>query len=80
VAPKLLSLHEQFDTSTPAGEFTLRMMVGIARMESRNIADEAAVVREAAGRLLTGDAPPYPRQPPPGRAARPLMPRAHGDR
>lgn len=84
---KLVSLHEQFDTSTPAGEFTLRMMVGMARMESQNIAlrlrsrlaekreagqphaggnrpygyradfvtvdpDEAAVVREAAARLL----------------------------
>jgi site-specific DNA recombinase len=87
---KLVSLHEQFDTSTPAGEFTLRMMVGMARMESQNIAlrlrsrlaekreaglphaggyrpygyrgdfvtvdpDEAAVVREAAGRLLAGE-------------------------
>jgi DNA invertase Pin-like site-specific DNA recombinase len=27
---KLVSLHEQFDTSTPAGEFSLRMMVGRA--------------------------------------------------
>jgi len=87
---KLVSLHEQFDTSTPAGEFTLRMMVGMARMESQNIAlrlrsrlaekreagqphaggnrpygyradfvtvdqDEAAVLREAASRLLAGE-------------------------
>jgi Resolvase, N terminal domain len=35
---KLVSLHEQFDTSRPAGEFSLRMMVGMARMESQNIA------------------------------------------
>jgi site-specific DNA recombinase len=87
---KLVSLHEQFDTSTPAGEFTLRMMVGMARMESQNIAlrlrsrlaekreagqphaggnrpygyradfvtvdpAEAAVMREAAARLLAGE-------------------------
>lgn len=88
---KLVSLHEQSDTGTPAGEFSLRMMVGMARMESQNIAlrprsrlaekrdagephtgghrpsgyladlvtvdqDEAEVIREAADRLLAGEA------------------------
>jgi DNA invertase Pin-like site-specific DNA recombinase len=33
----LASVHEQFDTSTPAGEFVVRMMVGMAKMESDNI-------------------------------------------
>jgi site-specific DNA recombinase len=34
---RLVSLHEMFDSSTPAGEFTIRMMVGMAKMESANI-------------------------------------------
>jgi DNA invertase Pin-like site-specific DNA recombinase len=34
---RLVSLHEMFDSSTPAGEFTVRLMVGMAKMESANI-------------------------------------------
>jgi site-specific DNA recombinase len=59
---KLVSLHEQFDTSTPAGEFSLRMMVGMARMESQNIAlrlrSRLAEKRDA-GEPHTGGYRPY---------------------
>ena len=34
----LASVHEQFDTTTPAGEFVVSMLVGMARMESHGIA------------------------------------------
>jgi len=59
---KLVSLHEQFDTSTPAGEFSLRMMVGMARMESQNIAlrlRSRLAEKRAAGEPHTGGYRPY---------------------
>ena len=34
----LVSVHEQFDSATPAGEFVVSMLIGMARMESHGIA------------------------------------------
>lgn len=59
---RLVSLHEMFDSSTPAGEFTIRMMVGMAMMESQNISLRVARARlEAArhGLPVMGGARPY---------------------
>jgi site-specific DNA recombinase len=59
---RLVSLHEMFDSSTPAGEFTIRMLVGMAKMESDNISVRVKRALEAfrqAGRMHTGGARPF---------------------
>jgi site-specific DNA recombinase len=56
---RLVSLHEMFDSKTPAGEFTIRLMVGMAKMESDNISLRVSRAMEAvraAGRPHTGGA------------------------
>jgi DNA invertase Pin-like site-specific DNA recombinase len=59
---RLVSLHEMFDSSTPAGEFTIRMLIGMAKMESDNISVRVRRALEAfrqAGRMHTGGARPF---------------------
>jgi DNA invertase Pin-like site-specific DNA recombinase len=59
---RLVSLHEMFDSSTPAGEFTIRMLIGMAKMESDNISVRVKRALEAfrqAGRMHTGGARPF---------------------
>src|SRR5215211_2267935 len=59
---RLVSLNEMFDSSTPAGEFTVRMLVGMAKMESDNISLRVKRALEAfrqAGRMHTGGARPF---------------------
>jgi DNA invertase Pin-like site-specific DNA recombinase len=54
---RLVSLHEMFDSSTPAGEMAMRMTIGMAKMESDNISLRVKRALEAArqaGRLHTG--------------------------
>jgi site-specific DNA recombinase len=59
---RLVSLHEMFDSSTPVGEFTIRMLIGMAKMESDNISVRVKRALEAlrqSGRLHTGGARPF---------------------
>jgi DNA invertase Pin-like site-specific DNA recombinase len=59
---RLVSLQETFDSSTPAGEFTIRMLAGMAKMESDNISVRVKRALEAfrqAGRMHTGGARPF---------------------
>jgi site-specific DNA recombinase len=59
---RLVSLHEMFDSSTPAGAFTIRMLIGMAMMESDNISVRTRRALESirqAGRLHTGGARPF---------------------
>jgi site-specific DNA recombinase len=58
----LLSVHDSIDTSTAAGVFTLRMMVGIAEMESANTSLRTRAAKEEAarnGRPHTGGPRPF---------------------
>jgi site-specific DNA recombinase len=59
---RLVSLSEMFDSSTPAGEFVIRTLIGMARMESANISMRVKRALEAvrqSGRLHTGGARPF---------------------
>jgi len=59
---RLVSLSEMFDSSTASGEFVMRMMVGMAKMESDNISlrvKRALEAVRAAGRPHTGGARHY---------------------
>ncbi|HYT25369.1 MAG TPA: recombinase family protein [Actinomycetota bacterium] len=47
---RLVSLHEMFDSSTAAGEFVVRLMVGMAKMESQNISLRVKSYLDAAAR------------------------------
>jgi site-specific DNA recombinase len=56
---RLVSLSEMFDSTTAAGEFVIRLMVGMAKMESDNISLRTSRGLEAvraAGRPHTGGA------------------------
>jgi site-specific DNA recombinase len=58
----LLSVHDSIDTSTAAGVFTLRMMVGIAEMESANTSLRTRAAKEEAargGKAHTGGPRPF---------------------
>jgi site-specific DNA recombinase len=46
----LAAVHDSIDTSTPAGEFMVRTIVGLARMESANIGLRVSNQREQAAR------------------------------
>jgi site-specific DNA recombinase len=59
---RLVSLNEMFDSSTASGEFVIRMLVGMAKMESDNISLRVKRALEAvrqAGRGHTGGARPF---------------------
>jgi DNA invertase Pin-like site-specific DNA recombinase len=59
---RLVSRHEAFDSSTPAGEFTIRLMISMAQMESANISIRVKSYMAAArrgGRFHTGGSRPY---------------------
>lgn len=59
---RLVSLHEMFDSSNPAGEFTIHMLIGMAKMESDNISVRVTRALEAvrqSGRMHTGGARPF---------------------
>ena len=59
---RLVSLHEMFDSATPAGELTVRMLIGMAKMESDNISVRVKRALEAvrqSGRMHTGGARPF---------------------
>jgi DNA invertase Pin-like site-specific DNA recombinase len=50
------------DSSTPAGEFTIRMLIGMAEMEPENISVRVTRALEAvrqSGRMHTGGARPF---------------------
>jgi site-specific DNA recombinase len=47
---RLISLHEQFDSSTAAGELAIRLMVSVAEMESQNTSVRLRRYMQAAAR------------------------------
>jgi site-specific DNA recombinase len=59
---RLVSLQEKFDSSTRPGEFTIRMLIGMAKGESDNISVRVTRALEAvrqSGRMHTGGARPF---------------------
>jgi hypothetical protein len=59
---RLVSLHEMFDSGTPSGEFVVRLLIGMAKMESDNISLRVKSYLDAAargGRHHTGGSRAY---------------------